>query len=72
MKDFSYTLLSDGSSDRVLIPMLTWLLQRHGIKRRIQAQWADLGLLHPRPKSLSERIVEMPQALSLQNPLHPP
>jgi hypothetical protein len=56
MKELSYTLLSDGSSDRALLPLLTWLLRQHLTDCPIQAQWADLGRLPRPPKGLVQRI----------------
>lgn len=51
-----YTLLSDGSSDQALVPILTWLLRVQGIKGAIQPEWADLRRLRRPPHTLSERI----------------
>jgi hypothetical protein len=51
----TYTLLSDGSSDRALLPVLQWLL-RAGSGRDFQSQWADLRRLRRPPKTLPERI----------------
>jgi hypothetical protein len=51
----TYTLLTDGSSDRVLMPILDWLLVRHGVTF-LQGSWADLRALVPRPVLLAERI----------------
>lgn len=56
MKELRYTLLADGSSDRALFPILTWLLQEHGVVLPIQATWADLRRLPKPPKTLLERI----------------
>jgi Domain of unknown function (DUF4276) len=42
MMEIRYTLLSDGSSDRALMPILNWLLQIHIEDCTIQSQWADL------------------------------
>lgn len=56
MNSISYTLLSDGSSDRALLPILNWLLQQHLSQYAIQDQWADLSRLPKPPKSLSECI----------------
>lgn len=53
MKELRYTLLTDGSSDRALIPILTWVLRQHGVGCPIQPEWADLGRLRPPPKPLS-------------------
>ncbi len=47
--ELCYTLLSDGSSDKALIPILNWLLKTHLNNWAIQPQWADLSRL---PKSL--------------------
>jgi hypothetical protein len=56
MKELRYTLLTDGSSDRALLPLLTWLLRKHGVTFPIQSEWADLRRLPRPPKELSERI----------------
>jgi hypothetical protein len=50
-----YTLLSDGSSDRALMPILTWLIRRH-VPGPIQRDWADLRRLPSPPKTLAEKI----------------
>lgn len=58
MDELRYTLLSDGSSNKALLPILTWLLQQHLHNVAIQEEWADLRLL-PKPPSISrldERI----------------
>lgn len=57
MSELRYTLLSDGSSDRALIPLLTWLLQEHGVRWAIQSEWADLWRLPVKPRGLIDRIV---------------
>ncbi len=56
MTDIRYTLVSDGSSDRILIPILNWLLETLCKESAIQAQWADLRWLRNPPRSLSERL----------------
>lgn len=56
MNELRYTLLSDGSSDSALIPILTWVLRAAGVQWAIQAEWAELRLLRVAPKSLPERI----------------
>jgi hypothetical protein len=58
MSDLRFTLLSDGSSDRALIPILTWLLRQLTPMRAIQSEWADLRRLPERPNSLAERIIK--------------
>ncbi len=56
MNELRYTLLSDGSSDEALLPILTWLLRENGIKLAIQPAWADLRRLKRPPQTLSEKI----------------
>jgi len=56
MKEIRYTLLSDGSSDKALLPILSWLLYQHCPEYAIQSQWADLGRLPKPPKQLPEKI----------------
>ena len=56
MNSLHFTLLSDGSSDRALLPLLTWLLIENHVERPIQRQWADLSRIRIRPRTLSERI----------------
>jgi len=56
MKELRYTLLSDGSSDKALMPILTWLLLEHNITAPIQSQWADLRRLRNPPNTLAERM----------------
>jgi hypothetical protein len=51
------TLLSDGSSDRALIPILDWLLQRVvSVSVLSGTQWADLRFRRPPPQNLEERV----------------
>lgn len=54
--DLRYTLLSDGSSDAALLPILDWLLIENGVTVPIQRQWADLRPLRSPPKALTDRI----------------
>jgi hypothetical protein len=57
MKELRFTLLSDGPTDRALIPVLTWLLQAQNVECAIQPEWADLGRLRGYGRlSLAERI----------------
>ncbi len=58
MKELFYTLLSDGSSDKALMPILTWLLEENQVNRAIQPQWADLRGLRTIPKTLPLRIIK--------------
>ena len=56
MSDLTYTLVSDGSSDASLMPILDWLLKVNGIGCAIQGEWADLRRLRAPPAGLSARI----------------
>jgi len=58
MDEIRYTLVSNGSSDRALIPILTWALREKGGVTRIQAEWADLGRLSKPPQTLRDRILK--------------
>ncbi|HSK76661.1 MAG TPA: hypothetical protein VLQ45_09405 [Thermoanaerobaculia bacterium] len=55
MRSFTFTLLSDGASDRALIPALEWLLREHLVSD-FQSQWADLRWRHPPLRGLADRI----------------
>ena len=57
MKELRYTLLSDGSSDKALLSLLSWLLQSHHVECAIQSNWAALRRLPKPPKTLSSRII---------------
>lgn len=58
MNELRYTLLSDGSSDRALIPIIDWLLNENGVPVP-QPEWADLRHLPKRRKpSLKSSIEE--------------
>jgi len=50
------TLLSDGPSDRALLPILRWLLIECGVRKAIHPQWADLRQLRQPPRDMAERI----------------
>ena len=54
MQRLRYTLLGDGSSDRALIPILTWLLRQYC--EVILPTFADLRNLPQPPRKLPERI----------------
>lgn len=56
MRELRYTLLSDGSSDRALLPLLTWLLHEHIFECAVQPEWADLRRLPTVPRTLADRI----------------
>lgn len=59
MTELRYTLLSDGSSDRALIPLLNWLLQIHLNDSAIQSQWADLRSLHRSLRDTLEKRIQL-------------
>lgn len=57
MNRLRYTLVTDGSSDEVIIPILTWLLRDSGISIAIENQWAELrGFRRNQPRTLGQRI----------------
>ena len=56
MNTIRYTLLSDGSSDRMLMPILDWLFHQHCPESSVDSAWADLGRLPRPPKTLPEKI----------------
>ncbi len=56
MGELRYTLLSDGSSDRVLMPRLNWALRAQGVTLALAAEWADLRSLRRPPVTLGARI----------------
>ncbi len=56
MKELVYTLLCDGTSDRVLDVILLWLLKQFYGDRKLRSQWADLRSLRKPPIGLSARI----------------
>lgn len=56
MKELRYTLVTDGSSDSALAPILSWLLVENRIACPIQPEWADLRRLPHPPRDLVTRI----------------
>jgi len=56
MTELYYTLITDGTSDKALLPILRWLLIKLGVKVAIQPQWADLGSVKNPPKKLHDRM----------------
>lgn len=57
MRSLSYTLLTDGSSDRALIAPITWSLRKELLNCAIQPTWADLRRLPDRPRGLVEKVI---------------
>ena len=57
MTELRYTLVTDGSSDAALIPILTWLLRKNGVAYAIQSTWADLNRIpHQKRRRLEDKI----------------
>ena len=56
MPELRYTLLADGTSDRALLPHLTWLLRQRLPEYAIQSEMAELWRMPRRPKGLTQRI----------------
>ena len=57
MTELRYTLVTDGSSDIALIPILTWLLKENGVAYAIQPAWADLNRIpHQERRRLEDKI----------------
>jgi hypothetical protein len=57
MTELRYTLVTDGSSDIALIPILTWLLRKNGVAYAIQSTWADLSRIpHRKRRRLEDKI----------------
>lgn len=50
------TLVSEGSSDQALLPIIDWALREAGLESDLELRWADLRGLPSRPASLAERI----------------
>jgi len=55
MSGIRYTLLGDGSSDRLLNHPIRWALRTMGVSVEI-GQWADLSRVRPRPRDLHARV----------------
>ena len=56
MTELRFTLVSDGSSDKALLPVLRWLLIANGVEIAINGNWADLRLLPQPPRTLRGRV----------------
>lgn len=56
MEGLRFTLVADGSSDRALLPVLTWLLHQHCEGIPIQPEFSDLRRLRNPPRDLFQRI----------------
>ncbi|WP_420209460.1 hypothetical protein [Candidatus Electronema sp. JC] len=57
MKEIRCTLLTDGSSDKALLPIISWLFREHCPDFAVQKAWADLYRLPKGTvKTLPDRI----------------
>ena len=56
MPELSYTLITDGTSDRALIYHINWLLRMHLPNVAINSQWADPERLFFQNRNLRQRI----------------
>jgi len=56
VRELRFTLVSDGSSDKALLPVLSWLLETNRPDWLIHPDWADLRRLPRPPRDLTERI----------------
>lgn len=65
MKEFTFALISEGSSDIVLVPILNWLLKQYLLHSPIRGNWVDFRVFRNPPRTLSEKIR---LALSLYEP----
>jgi hypothetical protein len=54
----SYLLLADGSSDRVLMYVLNWLLRQHLTGVAIRGEFADFRRLPHPPTSIADKIIQ--------------
>lgn len=77
MRDITFTLVTDGSSDVVLLPILTWLLRTNRVALPLQGRWADTRRARlPQRVTLTERIrvrrvAEIQEALDCLPPNSP-
>lgn len=64
MSEITYTLLSDGTSDKALLSIIDWVLRQHFPNLVTQRQWADFSRL-PNPPLMNRLTDRMEQALAL-------
>jgi len=65
MDNLDCILITDGPTERVLLQILTWLIQQHLPHVPVQACWADLRRLPNPPRRLPDRICK---AVDLYDP----
>ena len=56
MPDLHFTLISDGSSDKSLIPILKWVLLQTGVRSEVSGDWVDWGRFREPPRTLALKI----------------
>ena len=56
MRELTFTLISDGSSDRALLPILTWLLRQHLPDFALNGTWADFRHVTIPSRKLEDRL----------------
>ena len=56
MKELRVTLISDGSSDRALLPILRWVLKEQGASLPLRPEWADTRLMRKSSPKLADKI----------------
>ncbi len=52
-----YTLVSDGSAERALLPVLDWLLFHCGVQSKVMGEWADPQRLPRKTSTLADKII---------------
>ncbi len=52
-----FTLVSDGSAERALLPVLEWLLSRSGVQSKVRGEWADPQRLPRKTGTLADKII---------------
>lgn len=57
MNSLCFTLITDGSSDKALIPIIHWLLSQRYPNQPLDGEWANLARLPFPPKSLAQKIL---------------
>ena len=59
MMELNYTLVSDGTSDRALIPIINWLIRQNGHIEALEGNDVDYRLFRPRNTGnpLADRIL---------------
>jgi hypothetical protein len=57
MARLTFTLVSEGSSDRALLHPISWILRRKVSENtKVEGEWADLRFVRSKPTTLAEKI----------------